>query len=94
MKRKTLFVVLLLVLLPLVADALPFLYLLVVPFWPRAPETVATVCSFAPPVIGMGYLVSLGLLKYRKVFISISTGVVVGAVFAVIGIIGPIFYWI
>ena len=82
------------VFLPLVADALPFFYLLIAPFWPTAPEAVVKICSFAPPVIGIGYLVCLGILRYTKVFPSFSIGVVVGAVFAVIGVIEPIFYWI
>ena len=82
------------VLLPIFADALPFLFMLIAPSWQGVPTLVVAICSFAPPLVGSGFLVGVGLLRYMKVVSSISNGLLIGIVFAIVGIIEPLFYWI
>jgi len=85
------------ILIPLlvgVVDALPFVYLLAAPVWPRVPTIVVIVCSFGPPVIGVATLTILMILRTWKHVPLSSDGFRIALVLAVVGMLEPLLYWI
>lgn len=82
------------VLLPVLADALPFFFMLIAPSWPSVPRLIVVTCSLAPPVVGAVFLVVIVIARYMKVLSSIPNGVLIGIVFSFLGIIEPMVYWI
>lgn len=82
----------LIVILPALADAVPFVYLLVAPKWPNVPDLVVLFCSFAPLIIGILVLISLPTLKHRNLITKSSDSARIAIVLATIGLIEPFFY--
>jgi len=76
-----------------VADMLPFIFLLIAPIWKSMPGFTGAICSFAPPVIGFSILLVLIYLRWKHFALNFD-GVRIAVVFAVVGILEPIFYWI
>jgi hypothetical protein len=78
---------------PALADASPFIYLLIVQLWHNVPLPVVIACSFAPLVIGIAVLIVLPVLKYRTVIPRHSDGALIGTTLAIVGIIEPLFFY-
>lgn len=75
------------------ADMLPFIYFLIAPNWKSMSAFTAVICTFAPPVIGFSILLVLIYLKWRRFGLH-SDSVRISVIFAIVGILEPIFYWI
>ena len=83
------------IIIPALADMVPFVYLLfVMQRWPTVPTLIVMFCQFVSPVIGAAVIVALLVLKHQKRIPKGSDGLRVGAVLAVIGILEPVSYWI
>jgi hypothetical protein len=84
----------LLIILPALADAGPFIYyLIIVPLWPAVPFVIALICSFAPQIIGISILITLPILRHQNIIPRHSDSILIGIVLAMFGILEPLFFY-
>ena len=84
----------LIIVLPMLGDIVPFVYLSMMPVWRTAPRLVVEVCSFAPLVIGSFVIMALIVMRRLQIIRKGSASVPIGIVLAIVGVIEPVFYWI